>query len=225
MSWLKSVRILVAKDLLMEWRTKEVLSSSVFFAVIALTVINFGFDPGRFRAEEVGPGVLWTAFLFSAFLGINRLFQSEQDRGGLEGLMLCPVDRTTLYVAKCTSLFALLAATIVATLFLFVLFFNVPVAGRLPQLVLVTSLGALGLSALGTSLGAMASKTRAREVLLPLLLVPIAIPLLIAVVKCTGSILAGNGIAAAASWLQLLAAFDAIFLAVGYLTFPSILEE
>lgn len=225
MTTLRAVMLLIGKDLRSEWHSKEVLSSTIFFAVIALTVINFGFEPGRFDVRDVGPGILWTAFLFAALLGMNRLFQAEHDRGGLEGLMLCPVDRTTLYVAKCGTLFVLLSATVAATLFLFVVFFNVRLSGALPQLLIVALLGSLGLSALGTTFAAMASKTRAREVLLPLLLVPIAIPLLIAAVKCTGAVLGGDGLAAERSWIQLLSAFDVVFLASGYLTFPAILEE
>ncbi len=225
MSTFRAVAVLVGKDLRAEWNSKEVLSSTVFFAIIALTVINFGFEPGRFAARDVGPGVLWTAFLFAALLGMNRLFQAEHERGGLEGLMLCPVDRTTLYIAKCITLFVLLSATAAATLFLFVVFFNVRIGTGLPALLLVALLGCLGLAALGTTFAAMASKTRAREVLLPLLLVPIAIPLLIAAVKCTGAVLGGDGLASVRSWLQLLSAFDVIFLATGYLTFPAILEE
>jgi len=227
MSFARTLVVLIGKDLRSEWRTKEVLSSTITFAVLALTVINFGFEPGRFQARDVGPGILWTAFLFAALLGMNRLFQAEHERGGLEGLMLCPVDRTTLYVAKCASLFVMLAATVTATLFLFIVFFNVRVGGALPSLILIAFLGTLGLSALGTTFAAMASKTGAREVLLPVLLVPIAIPLLIASVKCTGAILDvdGGGLASVSSWIQLLLAFDAIFLAAGYLTFPAILEE
>ena len=225
MSNLRAIVVLIGKDLRSEWRSKEVLSATVFFAMIALTVIYFGFEPGRFDSSDFGPGILWTAFLFAALLGMNRLFQAENDRGAMEGLMLCPVDRPTLYAAKCGTLFVLLCATVAATFFLFVIFFNVRLGGQAPQLIIVAVLGSLGLAAVGTTFGAMASRTSAREVLLPLLLVPIAVPLLIAAVKCTGAILSGAGLAAAQSWIQLLVAFDAIFLAAGYLTFPAILEE
>ncbi len=225
MSSARALIVLIGKDLRSEWHSKEVLSSTVFFAMIALTVMYFGFEPGRRQVAEIGPGVLWTSFLFAALLGMNRLFQAEHERGGLEGLMLCPVDRPTLYLAKCGTLFVLLSATVGATFFLFVVFFNVPLSGQWPQLALVGVLGSLGLAALGTSFAAMASKTNAREVLLPLLLVPIAVPLLIAAVKCTGAILGGDGLASARSWIQLLVAFDVVFLASGYLTFPAILEE
>jgi len=225
MSSLRAALILIRKDLRAEWKSKEVLSATVFFAIIAMTVINFSFEPGQFQVDQVGAGILWTSFLFAAMLGMNRLFQSEIERGGLEGLMLCPLDRPTLYVAKCVSLFVLLAATVLATLFVFVVFFTVRIGGGLPALLVVVALGTLGLSALGTTFAAMAAKTRAREVLLPLLLVPVGIPLLIAAVKCTAAVLRGDGLTSVTSWLQLLLVFDAIFLAAGYLTFPAILEE
>lgn len=225
MSPLRSLWTLIAKDLRTEWHSKEVLSATIFFAVIAMTVIHFSFEPGQFQVEQVGAGILWTSFLFAAMLGMNRLFQAEHERGGLEGLMLCPVDRTTLYLAKCASLFVLLTATVLASLFLFVVFFTVRLNGQLPALLAVSLLGTLGLSALGTTFAAMAAKTRARDVLLPLLLVPIGIPLLIASVKCTAAVLRGDDLASVAGWLQLLLAFDVIFLAAGYLTFPAILEE
>lgn len=225
MMTLRIMAVLVGKDLRGERRSKEVLSATVFFALIAMTVINFSFDPGQFQAGQVGAGILWTSFLFAAMLGMNRLFQAETERGGLEGLMLCPVERTTLYLAKCTSLFVLLAVTALATLFLFVVFFNVRLNGGFSVLLGVTLLGTLGLAALGTSFAAMAAKTRAREVLLPLLLVPVAIPLLLAAVQCTGAVLRHEELSSVAIWLRLLLAFDVIFLAVGYLTFPAILEE
>jgi len=224
-SELRKVRILVAKDLAAEWRSKEIVSSTVFFAILALTVFAFGFEPGRFDPADFGPGILWTAFLFAAILGMNRLFLAERESGGLEGLMLCPVERTTLYVAKCVSLFLLLGATAVATLFLFVVFFNVPLVGRWGGLLVVTLLGTAGLAALGTTFAAMAVKTRAREFLLPMLLIPVIVPLLIAVVRSTGSVLQGDGLVPVRGWLELLVAFDAIFLAVGYVTFPAVLEE
>lgn len=210
---------------MVEWRSKEVLTASGFFALLALLVFNFGFEPGARDLRTVGPGILWATFLFAGLLGMNRLFLAEREDDALDGLMLCPVDRTTLYMAKCGALFLLLLITELATLALFVLFFNVPLEGRLLPLVLVTLVGTVGLAALGTSFAAIAVRTRSRELMLPLLLVPIAVPLLIAAVQCTGAVLGGEGLTGARRWLQLLLAFDALFLAVGYLTFPTILEE
>ncbi|MFQ5742929.1 MAG: heme exporter protein CcmB [Acidobacteriota bacterium] len=224
MTWWKKIWVLVHKDLMAEWRSKEILSSTVFFAVLVLMVFNFSFEGAPDRAAA-GPGILWVAFLFAGLLGMNRLFLTERENGALEGLMLCPVDRPSLYVAKWLSLFVILALTEAITLALFILFFNVPVANGLWSLALVILLGTVGLAALGTSFAAMAVRTRTRELMLPMLLIPIAVPLLMAAVKCTSAALGGHGLAPVRSWMQLLLAFDAIFLAVGYATFPSILEE
>lgn len=215
---------LVRKDLVVEWRSKEVLGSTLFFAVLVLLVFNFGLETVADRAAA-GAGLLWVAFLFAGMLGMNRLFVAEMRRGGLQGLMLCPIDRTTLYFAKCVSLLLFLLVTGIATVGLYVLFFNVALGSGLLSLGLVLLLGCIGLAALGTTFAAMAVRTRARELMLPMLLVPITVPLLMASVRCTGEILAGRGLAAAAAWVQLLVAFDVIFLAVGWITFPAILEE
>lgn len=216
---------ILMKDLASEVRTKEAITSTVFFALLVLLVFNFAFDPGTRDVTVVGAGILWIAFLFAGILAMNRLMLNEREDGGIEGLMLCPVERTTIYLAKCAGLFLLLLVAEALTLALFVLFFNVAIGGHLLELALVTLLATVGLSCLGTTFAAMAVRTRTREVMLPLLLIPIAVPLLIAAVQTTSAVLSGRGLAEETAWLQLLIAFDAIFLAVGYLTFPAILEE
>lgn len=226
MMGLRAILTIVSKDLRSELRTKEALTSTIFFSLLVLLVFNFAFDPGTRDVTVVGAGILWIAFLFAGILAMNRLMLNEREDGGIEGLMLTPVPRTSLYIAKCMTVFCLLAVSEVLTLALFVLFFNVPLGGTaLPELLLVTLLGTIGLVCLGTSFAAMAVRTRTREVMLPLLLVPIAVPLLIASVESTSAVLAGRGIAEVSNWLQLLVVFDALFMALGYLTFPAILEE
>lgn len=225
MSNLRQIGLIVAKDLRSELRTKEALTSTVFFAMLVLLVFNFAFDPGNRDVTVVGAGILWIAFLFSSILAMNRLMLNEREDGGIEGLMLCPVPRTSLYVAKCVTLFALLLISELVTLVLFVLFFDPPVGGRVPELAVAVILGTIGLVSLGTTFAAMAVRTRTREIMLPLLLIPIAVPLLIAVIELTTAVLAGSGFADERNWLQLLVAFDVLFLGVGYLTFPAILEE
>lgn len=225
MSALRSILLVVGKDLRSELRTKEALTSTVFFSLLVLLVFNFGFEPGTRDVGAVGAGILWIAFLFAGILAMNRLMLTEREDGGLEGLMLCPLPRTSLYLAKCLSLFVLLTAAEAVTLVLFVVLYNVPLGGLFPGLVLVTTLGTVGLVALGTTFAAMAVRTRTREVMLPLLLIPVAVPLLIATVQTTGALLSGRGLADSRHWLELLAVFDILFLAVGYLTFPAILEE
>jgi heme exporter protein B len=215
----------VAKDLHSEMRTKEALTSTIFFSLLVLLVFNFAFDPGTRDVTVVGAGILWIAFLFAGILAMNRLMLNEREDGGIEGLMLAPVPRTSLYLAKCITLFCLLMVAETLTLALFILFFNVPISGALLQLGLVTLLGTIGLVCLGTTFAAMAVRTRTREVMLPLLLIPIAVPLLIAAVETTSSVLAGRGLADELNWLRLLAVFDVLFMTLGYLTFPAILEE
>lgn len=225
MSALARIARIVAKDLRGELRTKEALTSTVFFALLVLLVFNFAFDPGTRDLTVVGAGILWIAFLFASILAMNRLMLNEREDGGLEGLMLCPIARTDLYLAKCATLFVLLAIAEFFTVGLFVLFFNVPLDGRLGELALVVAAGTLGLVALGTTFATMSVRTRTREFMLPLLLVPIAVPLLIACVAATGAVIAGEGLAEETHWLRLLLAFDVLFLAIGYATFPAILEE
>lgn len=225
MSNLRQLGLIVLKDLRGELRTKEALTSTVFFSLLVLLVFNFAFDPGTRDLAVVGAGILWIAFLFAGILAMNRLMLNEREDGGLEGLMLCPVPRTTLYLAKCAGLGIMLAVSELVTLGLFVVLFNVTLGAGLLDLVLVTALGTVGLVGLGTTFGTMAVRTRTREVMLPLLLVPVAVPLLIAAVECTGEILAGRGLADVGHWLRLIVVFDVLFLAVGYLTFPALLEE
>lgn len=225
MTTLRQVVRIVRKDLREELRTREAITSTVFFSLLVLLVFNFAFEPGARDLTVVGAGILWIAFLFSGILAMNRLMLTEREDGGLEGLMLCPVPRTTIYAAKCTSLAILLAASEAVTLVLFVVLFNARVGPALPELLVVAGLGTLGLVGLGTTFGTMAVRTRTREFMLPLLLVPVAVPLLIAAVECTSEILAGRGLADSGHWLRLIVVFDVLFLAVGYVTFPALLEE
>lgn len=225
MKSLRQILTIVGKDLRGELRTKEALTGTVFFSLLVLLVFNFAFEPGSRDMTVVGAGILWIAFLFASILAMNRLMLNEREDGGIEGLMLCPTARSSLYLAKCTSLLLLLLASETLTLLLFVIFFDVEISGRVAPLAGVVLLGTIGLVSLGTTFSAMAVRTRTREVMLPLLLIPIAVPLLIAVVQATSSILAGRGLGGESNWLQLLAAFDVLFLALGYMTFPTILEE
>lgn len=225
MTTLGRVLAVVRKDLAGELRTREALTSTVFFSLLVLLVFNFAFEPGTRDVTVVGAGILWIAFLFAGILAMNRLMLTEREDGGLEGLMLCPLPRTSLYFAKCISLFLVLGVAEIITLTLFIILFNVPAEGIVLQLALVALLGTVGLVSLGTSFAAMAVRTRTREVMLPLLLIPVAVPLLIATVECTSAVLGGRGLVDVQHWLRLLAVFDVLFLAVGYVTFPAILEE
>lgn len=202
------------KDLVLELRTREVMTAMVLFALLVLVVFNFAFELRPVDEAVVAPGVLWLAFTFASMLGLNRSFVAEVDRGSVDGLRLAPIDPSLLYLAKmagnASSIFLLQMLTVP----LFALLFNRPVvvAGLAPVLLL----GAVGLASVGTLFAAMAVHTRAREVLLPLLMVPVIVPVLIAAVRASSLVLAGEP---TGSWLGLLLAFDALYLALGSLLF------
>ncbi len=225
MTTLRRILTVVGKDLRGELRTKEAMSSTVVFALLVLLVFNFGFEPGTRDIELVGAGVLWSSILFAAVLAMNRLLLNEREGGGLEGLMLSPLSRADLYLAKTITLLCFLAAASSVTLILFVVLYNVSLGVRIFPLLAVVLAGVLGLAAMGTTFATIAVRTRTREVMLPLLLIPLAVPLLIACVEVTSALIAARDLADEGHWLRLLLVFDVVFLALGYATYPAILEE
>jgi heme exporter protein B len=221
-AYLEKLLALYLKDLLAELRTKEVVSASLVFSLMVLVLFNFAFDLRVDRAQAVAPGVLWVTFLFAGVLALGRAFTREQDRGTLEGLLLSPADRGALYLAKLLANATFMLIAEVVSLPAFVGLFNL--GPDWPRLIAVVLLGTLGFAGIGTLLAAMAANTRAREVMLPLLLFPLALPVLIATVKATGQAL-GEAAEEGHPWLGLLAAFDAMFLAVSFLLFDYVIES
>jgi heme exporter protein B len=225
MNYLHKILAIVWKDIVAELRTKEMFSAMFVFAVLVIVVFNFAFDL-RVSGEQVrsvAPGALWVAFAFAGILGLNRAFVLEKDRGCLEGLLLAPVDHTAIYFGKMVSTVLFMLVVEVIVLPVFTAFFGVNLFD--PWLLLVVLLGTLGFAGVGTILSAMTAQTRAREVLLPILLLPVAAPVLIAAVKATAGVLDGLPIADIARWLQLLGAFDIIFPAVAFMTFDYVVKE
>jgi len=225
MKYLKKIWAIVWKDIVAELRTKEMFSAMFVFAVLVVVIFHFAFDL-RVTGEavrEVAPGALWVAFAFSGILGLNRAFVAEKDRGCLEGLLLAPVDHTAIYFGKMLSTVLFMLVVEMVTLPVFTAFFGVNLFDL--RLVIVVLLGTFGFAAVGTILSAMTAQTRAREVLLPILLLPVAAPVLIAAVKATAGILDGLPTAEIMVWLQLLLAFDVIFPAVAFMTFDYVVKE
>ncbi len=221
-AYLRSIQVLLWKDLLAEWRSREAFTAALVFALMVLVVFNFALDLRLDHAEAVAPGVLWTTYLFAGLLALGRGFARERDRGTLEGLLLAPIDRSALFLAKllANTLFVLLVE--IVTLPVFSALFGVTFDW--PRLALVALLGALGFCGVGTLFAAMASGTRAREVMLPVLLLPIALPVVIATVKATAAV-TGAGSADDLPWLNLLVAFDAIFIALSFLAFEHVVAD
>ena len=225
MAYVRKVLTIVWKDIVAELRTKEMFSAMFVFAVLVIVIFNFAFDlrvSGE-RVRQVAPGALWVAFAFAGILGLNRAFVLEKDRGCLDGLLLAPVDHTAIYFGKMLSTLLFMLVVEALMLPVFTAFFGVNLFDL--RLVLVLLLGTIGFAGVGTVLSAMTAQTRAREVLLPILLLPVAAPVLIAAVKATAGILDGLPTGDIARWLQLLIAFDVIFPAVAFMTFDFVVKE
>jgi len=211
------------KDLRIELRTKDIFTSMAVFAVLALMIFNFAFELRIPDKSAVIPGVLWVAIIFSGVLGLGRAFISEKDRGSLAGLLLAPVDRSAIYFGKMLASLIFILIVEIFILPLIVVFFNVPLITA--PLLTILLLGTIGFAAVGTIFSALAVNTRAREVLLPVLLFPVLLPLLIAGIRTTIGLLEGQSLADHVNWLQLIVFFDILFLVVAFLTFDYVVEE
>jgi heme exporter protein B len=225
MGYLRKILAIVWKDIVAELRTKEMFSAMFVFAVLVVVVFNFAFDlrvSGE-RVRQVAPGALWVAFAFSGVLGLNRAFVMERDRGCLEGLLLAPVDHTAIFFGKMLSTVLFMLVVEAFMLPVFTAFFGVNLFDL--RLILIILLGTVGFAGVGTILSAMTAQTRSREVLLPILLLPVAAPVLIAAVKATAGVLDGLTMGEISRWLQLLIAFDVIFPAVAFMTFDYVVKE
>jgi len=222
--WRKLVA-LVWKDLLAEFRTKEMLSSMLMFALIVVVIFNFTFDPGSRATKEAGPGILWVAFTFAGVLGLYRSLVHEVERGCLQGLILAPVDYGLIFLGKAVGNAIFIFLIELPTFLLFSIFFNIDFWQGLDKLAVIFFLGTIGFAAVGTLLSAISVNTRTREIMLPILLFPIEVPVILSAVNATASALAGKGWSEITGWLKILAGFDLIFLLVCFVTFEYVLEE
>ena len=213
------------KDVRVELRARERVNAMLFFAGLVLFIFNFALGPDREKLAEVAPGLLWLAFLFTGMLGLARSFQAERENECFEELLLTPGDRESIYFGKLAGnvLFMLTAEAFILPLF--GILYNLDIWGKLPALAAVAVLGTIGFSAIGTLLAAMTAQLRAREVMLPLLLFPLTVPVILGAVRSTEAILGGGGLAEASQWIKLLGGFDIVFLVVCPLAFEFVLEE
>jgi heme exporter protein B len=223
LKFFRQVLAIVQKDLAAELRTKENLSAMIVFSLLVLVIFNFAFELQGLDITVVGSGVLWTAFTFSGILGLGRSFAAEKDKGSLEGVLLSPVDRGAVFLGKMISNFLFISVMEAVTLPLFALLNNaaIPWIPLVPYVIL----GTIGFAAIGTLLSAVASSTKMREVMLPILLFPVSVPLLMAAVKLTGGALQSRAFSEVANWFSILIAYDAIFLVVAFWVFEYVVEE
>ena len=222
--FVSQIMAIVWKDFVTEFKTRELFSAMFIFALLVILIFIFSVNLSIVKASEVGPGILWVAFLFSGTLGLNRSFVLEKENGCLMGLILAPADRTTIYFGKLISNFVFLTAMELFILPLFMVFFNIDLLEHLLPLLLVIFLGTLGFCTLGTLLSSLSSNLKTREIMLPILLYPLLVPIVIGVVRMTGQILAGEPLSGMMNWIGLTASFDIIYIGVSIMTIDHILE-
>lgn len=216
------VLAIVWKDLLTEVRTKELVVGMLVFALLTIVTFNFAFDLTGVERAPSGSGAIWVAFIFASLLGLGRAVSLERDKGSFDGLLLAPIDRGTIYLGKLAGNVIFIVAVQAVTVPVFGALFDLPVYQ--PMLFLILLLGTLGIAGLGTLFSVMAASTRAREVLLPVLLFPVALPVVISTVRATTLVLTGET-DVILQWVNLLAAFDAIFLTIAFLVFDRVVED
>jgi len=212
------------KDMSIEWRTREGLSSVLVLGLLLLVVLTVAYDAPPEAAPALVPSVLWATFLFTGLLGVQRGFLLERENDCLSGLLVAPVDPAAIYVGKLAANVALLAVMQLVVVPLVGLFLHLDLMPVLPGLLVVLALGNLGFAALATLFAAISVRVRAREVMLPLLLLPLLVPLLIGTVSATRSVLAG-GLTLASDALGVLACFDVIFAVAGWLLFAYVVRD
>jgi heme exporter protein B len=220
----RGILAVLRKDLRIEWRTKESLASFAVLGVLLVVIFSVALDPKPDEAPRLVPSVLWATFVFTGLLGIQRGFVLERENDCLGGILASPLDPAALYLGKLASNVVLLAVMQALVVPLVAVLLHADVGGVLPALLLVLFLGNLGFAALATLFAAMTVRARAREVMLPLLLLPLLVPVLIGGVKATEAALRG-GLDAATAPLSVLAAFDAIFLVAGILLFEQVIRD
>jgi len=221
--FLRSLTAIVWKDLAAELRSRELLSAMLVFALLVILIFNFALELDVKARSSVTAGVLWATFAFAGTLGLNRSMAMEKDRGCLDGLLLAPVDRSAIYFGKTIGnlVFMLIVEAIVLPVYSVLYSVNL----FNPGLLAVILLGSIGYVAVGTLLSTMAVQTRTRDVLLPILLFPLVIPVLIAAIKASNGFLQGIEIADIIPWVNLLIVYDVIFIAIAFMVFDYIVEE
>jgi heme exporter protein B len=224
MATLRAAFIILEKELRLEFRTRELLNTTIVFVLMVVVLFSFSFDPTAEESRRFGPGLLWITFLFAASLMLHPSFAREQANETLHGLRMAPVDSFAILLGKILANFVFLLVTELVMLPVFAVLYNVSLAPALGRLLLVLLLGTFGICVAGTSFSAISAQARMRELLLPLLLLPILTPLLIACVECTAGLLADPP-ELPVDWLKFLVGFDVIFLAAAYLLCDYLLEE
>lgn len=225
MSFFETIFLIAWKDILSELRSRENILSMLFFALLMIFIFNFALPLDAKTVDLLMPGLIWIAFSFTAIIGLGRSFQAEKENDCLEALLIAPVSKGAVYLGKFLGNFIFVLAAETALVPMFILFFNLELGGSLGLLLGVFALGTFGLSALGTLFSAMTVQVRAREVMFPILVLPLAVPVLIGAIQATAGVLHHDAWEQYRNWVQLLLVFDVIFIIVAFWTFEFILES
>lgn len=222
-SFFQAMAAVVWKDLQAEFRSRELFSAMLVFSLLIILIFNFALELDIRTRQSVTAGVLWATFAFAGTLGLNRSLAIEKDRGCLDGLLLAPVDRSAIYFGKVISNLTFMLIVEVIVLPVYSVLYNINLFQ--PGLLLVILLGSIGYASVGTLLSTMSVQTRTRDILLPILLFPVVIPVLLAAVKASSGLLTGSSLAEVAVPINLLIAYDIIFVSVAFMVFDSVVEE
>jgi len=220
---MKAMLAVVWKDLKAEMRSREVISAMLIFALLVVLIFNFALELEAGTRASITSGVLWATFTFAGTLGLNRSMAQENDRGCMDGLLMAPVDRSAIYMGKVIGNLVFMVAVEIVVIPVFSLLYNVNLINA--GLILVVLLGSIGYIAVGTLLASMAVQTRTRDMLLPILLFPVVIPLIVAAVKASSGFIQALPMAEIQPWLNLLIVYDVVFLTVAWMVFDFVVEE
>jgi heme exporter protein B len=221
--FLRAVLAIVRKDLRVEFRSRELISMMGLFALLSILVFSFALELDRIARQEAISGVLWVTVVFASILGLNRSLAAERDQGNLDAMLLAPIPRPAVFIGKLVGNFVFALLVGLALLPVMTALYNINLIQ--PWLLAVLLLGTLGFSTIGTILATMTVQTRTRESLLPIVLLPIALPVLFSAVRATTNILAGNPQEEWIAWVQILAVLDVIYLTLCVLLFEYVVEE
>ena len=225
MIFFRVIRWIVWKDLISEIRSRENISSMFFFALIIILIFSLSLSMDQEMVKEMIPGILWIAFSFTGIIGLGKSLLVETQNDCMENLLMAPIPKGAVYLGKLLGNFLFMLVVEIIIFPLFIIFFNLDIFGQIPMIMLICFLGTLGLAAMGTLLSAMTVQIKAREVMFPLMLLPLVVPVIIGAVEATKGALNGDPLKLYQQWIQLLAVFDLVFLIVSYWLFEFILED
>ena len=222
-TWLSTAWVLVWKDLVQEWRSRDVLTSMFAFAVLSLFIFNYALELSPIDRAEIAPGLIWVVMVFAGTLGLNRSFAAEQEQGSFEGLMMAVPELSVIYLAKMITNLLMMFGLAILVIPIYSLLYNQSLFDL--RFFGILMLGAWGYSAAGTLISSMTVQTRMRDLLLPVLLFPLLLPVNMAVVKSSSAIIAVSAVPEFQSWINLLLVYDVIMTVVSIMVFEYVIRE